>query len=492
MVVAAAASLALSAATILRRPDLVQGAEFLFHDTGHNLLVADALLHGRTLYRDIFFPYGPLAAYTYAGFAWLAGNTPAAYALLFACVSAINMALVYALARRVAGPSVAALVTTAALAVVPIPGALAGAYMTSPFIVFERTALLAIALLWQPPRARSIGRSVWIGIVFGVWQGFKFGGAFVGGAAVVALDAIGLLASGGAKTMWVAWIRSLAVTLVAFLGVEAIWIGYAFATQPPAIARDVVFPLYMFDAYDVIDASVRWPAFTDWRLIVGQYLLPLSAGAIGVAGFIRWIGATRRDSATARDGASFVFLAFYAIATFGYFHHVYHFQQFLWMFVPTAAYGLERRGRMVRTLAAAAWMPGLLIVLRASLWTAMAPGTEVVHLPSGGNAFVSPAISDRLRFLDEVRASTGGGPIVYAGVGSGWQYAYRVPVVTRHTFFFAPQAIRPYERQAFVDSFDRVAAIVDCGDGANARFIFDVVRTWKKMPGRAGCDVYRR
>ena len=37
----AAASLAVSFASIVRRPDIWRSAEFLFHDAGNNLLVAD-------------------------------------------------------------------------------------------------------------------------------------------------------------------------------------------------------------------------------------------------------------------------------------------------------------------------------------------------------------------------------------------------------------------------------------------------------------------
>jgi hypothetical protein len=53
-------------------------------DAGNNLLVADSLLSGHWLYRDVFYQYGPLAAYVYTAVAFLFGNTPTAYLGLLA------------------------------------------------------------------------------------------------------------------------------------------------------------------------------------------------------------------------------------------------------------------------------------------------------------------------------------------------------------------------------------------------------------------------
>ena len=75
----AVASLALSGAVIIRRPDLVMGADFLFHDPGHNLFIADKMLSGASLYRDVFSQYGPVSAYVYTLVASLVGNTPTVY-----------------------------------------------------------------------------------------------------------------------------------------------------------------------------------------------------------------------------------------------------------------------------------------------------------------------------------------------------------------------------------------------------------------------------
>jgi hypothetical protein len=75
----AVASLALSAAVIIRRPDLVMGADFLFQDAGQSLLIADRMLSGASLYSDVFSQHGPVSAYVYTLVASLFGNTPTVY-----------------------------------------------------------------------------------------------------------------------------------------------------------------------------------------------------------------------------------------------------------------------------------------------------------------------------------------------------------------------------------------------------------------------------
>jgi 4-amino-4-deoxy-L-arabinose transferase-like glycosyltransferase len=183
----AVASLALSTAVIIRRPDLVMGADVLFQDAGHNLLVADRMLSGASLYSDVFYPYGPVSAYLYALGASLFGNTPTVYLCLLAGISAANICLAYWLIRRAADRKTAVLIGIAMLAVLPIPGAIAGAFTSSPFLVLERTLLLLVALSWRPPAMRGLAPSLAIGIALGLWQGVKFGGAVVAGAAVMLL-----------------------------------------------------------------------------------------------------------------------------------------------------------------------------------------------------------------------------------------------------------------------------------------------------------------
>jgi hypothetical protein len=504
----AAASLTLSAAVIIRRPDLVKGAEFLFQDAGHNLLVAERLLAGASLYSDVFYPYGPIPAYLHAVVAWIFGNTPTTYLSLLAGLSVVNICLTYALIRRAAGGWTAVAIGVVMLAVLPIPGAIVGAFTSSPFLVLERTLLLLVALSWRPPTARSLTPSLAMGIALGVWQGVKFGGAVVAGAAVLLLGVAHLVSTGFSVCRVKAWTRTLAVTVVAFIGAEFVWVSYAFLALPYDVAVDVVWPSYMFHAYWVVPPDIRWPTWGGWRLMVAQYLLPLTAGLLGVFGFVGWLRATRREAAadigTSQGvGSVFVPLCFYAVACIGYFNHVYHFHQFLWALVPASAWLLPRLPPAATFMTALAWTPGLLVVLRSAFVTISPPSVVTVHLPSGGSIVTTASMATRIAFLERFTTSESGGrPILYVPCGSGWHYAYAVPAATRNTFFFAPEVIRPYERQEFLRSLDRTAALITCDqpsssppldtifrlDPSIADAIYSRLEPWTT---EAGCRVFR-
>ena len=395
------------------------------------------------------------------------------------------------------------------LAVLPIPGAIAGAFTSAPFLVLERTLLLLVALSWRPPAMRGLAPSLAMGIAFGLWQGVKFGGALFAGAAVLVLDALYLASTGFSVPRLKTWMRSLALTALAFITLELAWVSYAFLTQPYAVAVDVVWPSYMFRAYGVVTPDIRWPTWGGWRFMVAQYLLPVTGGLLGAAGLVGWLRAARReggDEVRTGDAAGSVFLPlwFYAVACLGYFNHVYHFQQFLWALIPASAWLLPRLPATARLVTALAWAPGLFVVFRSAFVTAPAPSMVSVHLPSGGTIVTSASVAARVAFLERFAATESGGkPILYVPCGSGWHYAYAVPAPTRNTFFFAPEVIRPYERDEFLRSLDWTAALITCDepssspppldsipwlDASIADAVYSRLEPWKT---EAGCRVFR-
>jgi hypothetical protein len=498
------AGLALSLVTVIRRPDLVKGADFLFLDAGHNLLVADRLLSGHWLYRDVFYQYGRLAAYVYTAVAFLFGNTPTTYLVLLAGISALNMSLGYAVVRRAADTATAVLVSIGLIALVPVPGALAGGFTVSPYLVLERTVLLLVALCWRPV-GRSWRSSLSLGAALGLWQGVKFGGGIVAGCAIVLLDVLYLLAMGSSRAQLRAWVQSLLLVAVAFFAIELIWVGLAFRTGPPALALDTIFPFYMYGTYSVVTPDIRWPLWNGWRLAVGQYLLPFSAGVLGVIGLVGWLRRIRRGTSADIDqaavaGGIFVPLLFYVVSTVTYFRHVYHFQQFLWALVPAAAWQLQRLPLRLRAAALLPWAPGVLLVFRAAFLTTPSTSLEVIALPTGGSIVVDSKIKARLTLLSNLAAE---GAVLYVPLGSGWHFAYQMPLATKYSWFFAPNVIRPYDRSDFIRSLDGIRAIVACdphGSQSGAlSSIFPLPREisaqiYSRLELRkteAGCRVYR-
>jgi hypothetical protein len=269
----------------------------------------------------------------YALVAALFGNTPAVYLSMLAGIGALNICLAYMLIRRAGDRWTAVAISVVMLAVLPIPGAIAGAFTSSPILVLERTLLLVVALTWRPPAARGFAPSLAVGLALGIWQGVKFGGAVVAGGAVLLLDALYLMSTGFSLARMKAWTRSFALTAIAFVAIEIVWVSHAFLTQPYDVAVDVVWPSYMFHAYWVVTPDIRWPTWGGWRLMVAQYLLPLTAGLLGGFGLVGWLRTARAEVGRERRagdnaGSVFVPLCFYAVGCVGYFNHIYHFQQF--------------------------------------------------------------------------------------------------------------------------------------------------------------------
>jgi hypothetical protein len=360
--------------------------------------------------------------------------------------------------------------------------------------VLERTLLLMLALSWEPVE-RPWSSSLSMGAALGVWQGVKFAGGIFAGCAVVLLDVLYILAVGATKERLRAWGRSLLLICGTFAAIELVWVGLALRTGPPALALDTVFPLYMFRAYSMVTPDIRWPLWNGWRLAVGQYLLPLSAGTLGIAGLVGWLRVIRRGTQAERDranaaGACFLTGIFYVICTFTYFRHVYHFQQFLWALVPPAAWQLWRCSSPLRIAVVLPWAPGVLLVFRSMCLTTPPSAMEQVQLPTGGTILVEPMVKARLSFLSRlVLSEADRRTVLYTPVGSGWDFAYKVPTATRHSWFFAPDVIRPYDRESFLRSLDTTGVVVTCGIPGAAEAPLSSVFP---LPPDMGPEVYAR
>lgn len=509
---AGVAGLLTAGAALLARLALTDAqldAGFLFGDRGHNLLIAQTLLSGGRLYRDVFSQYGPVPAHAHAAFAAVFGNTPTTYLTFAAFFSCLNVPLAYALARRAAGVPVAAGVTLAFLTLSLVPGSLVGGYTDAAYISIERSVLLLVALGWRVPDGRSVSRSLWLGCLLGVWQGVRFGGTFFAGAAILLLDGLYVHGVGWSADRGRAWMRSLAVVLAAFAAVEAVWAVLVFSTLDPALAIDVLWPRYMLRQYESwVTSDLRWIQWEGWRAMVAQYLLAAVAGALGIVAVGCWWvdlstpGRARMGPRTPDTAAVFVPLCFFVLALFTYFRMVHHFRQFAWTLVPAAAWGLERWGGAIRATVGALWAPGVAVFLKSVLMPAAAGPLMAVVLPAGGTLHLSPDIVERVEFLRRfINTETPGVPVLFVGSrsGSGWVHAYRVPHATRHTWIWAPEILRPYEEETFIRALDLTAALIECdGNGlgespplpfppAVAAAIRSRLRPWTQG---AGCRTY--
>ena len=119
--------------------------------------------------------------------AWTVGFSACTYVLPQSLLSAaLGVLLAHAAGRHV--PTRRALAIVLLLGVLPlsmVPGAIAQGAASNTYMDLERLALAVLALLWTPPKERSVARSTAAGLVVGAWQFVKLGGALVAAATVV-------------------------------------------------------------------------------------------------------------------------------------------------------------------------------------------------------------------------------------------------------------------------------------------------------------------
>lgn len=467
----------LGGAAIVRRPDLVANAAFLFGDQGLNLFIADRLLAGERLFLEVFTPYGPLPAYLHTAFVSLTGNTIVAYNVLLLLLTLVNVVLAYVLVRSRTSAGVAMLVV--GVGVFPsflIPGSLVGSFTVSPYIPLERALLLGAALAWTPPQSRSAGRAVLIGTLLGLWQWVKFGGAVFAGAAIIVLDLVLIWKSPNRSAALRRWFQGLGLALAVFAAFEVCRIVGAFLLLPSDIARDVVWPAYHLATYEGwVNAELRWLTWGGWRLFIAQYLSPAVAVAL-IGGVLLWSASRSEEDGllTAADLRLLLPALFVAIGLLGYLQQAHIMRQFLWAVVIGSSIALLRSGPVLRGVVLLLWLPGLLVAGRAMLVTSPPSHLVAMELPGAGTISVHPVLEESLEAVlhtvDQFRrdrAEVGDVPYeevpaLFMRMAAGVHAVYNVPAPIRQPWII-PGFVRPYDEAALIEAAERLAAIVVVG-----------------------------
>ena len=456
---AAIVSLAVSVAVMWARPDLTRGAAFLFSDQAANLFVAHALHQGASLFTGVAFPYGPVSIELYARLSEWLGNTPLVYLGVMAVLAAASAGMVLWLVGRFVDRRTAlATIAFGVAATMPLPGANIGGYTSSIYMPIERLCLLGAAVLWTSPIERRVRTSLSIGVVLGFCQGVRFGSGAVGVASVIVVDLAASVRGGAGRSTWVA-LRSSAVVVAGFLVSESAWAGWAFATLPRPFALEFLWPLQMWETHQSSGAP-RWPMWGGWKMAATTYVLPVTALYLACVGFWRWAAssAIARTTRWEAEGGPFVLLAFFVLGSLAYFRHEHHFRQFAWMLVPSAAIALTASTKRTRLCSLALCAPAVWPLV--SLLAHHPPADIVpVTVPRGFTLSVSPGTARQLAFLLTVGRS---GPVLFVPNGAGWLYAYNVPHVTRHTWFYSSAVVRPFEYASFAVEAAAAALVIKC------------------------------
>lgn len=155
-----------------------------FNDEGTLFMAADGILHGKTLYRDLYVAYMPGSYYLYALFFKLFGASVRMGRFLGVLLRCGNTLAVYYLAREMVTPGFAVL---PAVALTLLPG---------PWhkTLFVTLSLLDMLLIARYAERHSISRLVLMGLATGLTLLYRY--------------ELGLVAIGAASIVLLLWVRS--------------------------------------------------------------------------------------------------------------------------------------------------------------------------------------------------------------------------------------------------------------------------------------------
>lgn len=440
--------------------------EWIFFERGNQLYRAGVILDGGRLYRDVAFQYGPLAAQLHAAWSALAGisiTTTLAWHLFW---SLVGIALGYRVFRRMAEPWPSAVYS--ALLWVPLmlePGGLVR-MINAEHQTLDRIWLLVILLLWSPPAERTAARSLGIGAAMAAWQWTKFGGAVFAGAAMVLVDLAFLLTGDRSAAAWKRWISGLMAILATVLLGEGLLAAWCLSWATVAETWDIVLPLYMSKAYDVVLTS-RWPGWHGPFHFLQFQFLPLLALLLGVAAWLRSSPQRRRDHAVAWISAGF-----YLLGVGTYIRVEANFYLYAFALAPLAVAGLVSLAEFPRRIATVLLLIPFAILVRsaATPWAAppgQAAPDRAYALPGGDSLWLTPANAERLARLEDVVREVHALPgerVVLAWLGYEWEGGgflhYYEPRYPLPNFFASPGTVRPSDVDAIRAALPRAGALV--------------------------------
>lgn len=442
--------------------------DFLFHDQGVNLLLAEELTAGKVLYRDVSYPYGPVPIYLYTAVAQLFGNSATTYVEFHRSLCLLHLTLVFLVLRsRFPRWSAAAVTLFGVAPFTIVPGAVLGGYMTHAYIPIERCFLTFLPLLWQPPGIRSNGRAAALGAYIGVYQFIKFGGGFFAGTAVFLLDLLVLAFGGFRKDQFGRWLRSGLTTLAAFAVVEGFRCLIAAALLPATIAWDVIWPAYTAQLYATLTTNL-YPWQMSWRHIAVRQLVPMLAVAYAVIGMV--LAARRGVEAIPKMGV-LTFALFYLVASLKYFGHVHLFLQYAWMLIVPTILLFDLAGRRAQRFILISLLPGWLSLGCDLHQPPTGADRPRYQMPNGDVLFPSglddPPLLPRLELLFQQRWGKPypgpSHPVLIVPVGAGYHYYYQVPRFSRHLWYI-PHYVRPYDTPELIRNLERAGAVIVWGE----------------------------
>lgn len=497
MLLAAGLALVWSSVPFWRAPETLFSGDFLDFEHGQNLFLVDALRQdGRWPVRDVFTQYGPLPVLVHAAVAAGFGNSASTYLHLAQALSVLDAVLLFLLLRRAAAGNVSTGTVLLWLGVVVFPaflqpGAARGLYLWAAYPGFERTALLTLVLLWQPPGERSHRRAVGLGLVLGAMQLIKFGGAVPAGAALLAADAFGVFRPAArGEVAGRRWLGQLAGIGAGFALVEGLWAGWAFAALPADRAARVLWPGYMLANYRAYVTPgmgyLRWHDPSYFRNVQLPVAVALGLNVLGLG----W--AWRRPSTFPAGGIGRAVLLgmYFPVALAVYLPHATGALPYEWTFlaaafVPFAA--LRSRPWQAGVLAVC----GLAFVYNVRLLAARPRETLVAtDLPNGERLWLNPAHRRAVQELAALPALSKPGArprVLVLPLASGWAHFFPWETPRAYYQWLMPAFVPATEEESTVDALlAGTDAVVVCQHEPAATPLTADPRTWLQADPRFG------
>jgi hypothetical protein len=448
----------------LQMREKISDYTFLIGEGGTPLYRAEQLAKGKVLYRDVACQYGPLPVYLFTGWTMLFGNTPSALGFWSLAWGTAAMALMLRLVGSLLPPwwALIAVLVTSFQNLIHYAGG-------SEYVGFERVLILGFLLTWRAPAARSPARGVILGLLLGIWQLTKFGGAFVAGSALVAVDVLWLLCARTELSGWSRWLRSCLATLSVFATIQISWVVAVFSLCPKALALDTIWPYYLKETYDALPADSRYPHWSSWKhFLVTQ--LPLLASLVlaclAVIYHARKLTLERKNldaaSRTSRVWPLLVGGMFYAFAIPAYLGNVWLWYKYQFAIVLAAlAFFLSRR-RPALLVYLLCFCPGVFIMLKSTFWRTAVPET-VVQVSGQMTIDVPRDMSEEFSVLMEKTTAingTGKFVVLFAGWGGGAFHIAPNSNYSLRSYLVTPLAFREYDRVELREKINTVGAFI--------------------------------
>ena len=427
-----------------------------FRDGGLTLDTADQLLHGKKLFSEAYYQYGPAAIEIYVLWCRAFGNSVASCQALIFVVALLNCYLIFK-ALVSTGLSKATILVTY-LAIIPYFAPL-DPYVNSFYNLFEKTLILTTVLVWRPLDQRSARRSLLLGVVIGLMQWVRFGSAAGVLAAVFLLDLI------LEKRLSRPLIATTLSYLAGFFLVEGALAARLFLTLPADVALDALWPQFMAGSYSIYQAMGNaFPRFTTLNFFIGGQLIIVVCFALALAAL--YLMAARRLP-KARAPLLLPLLAFVVYCLI-YYKQTWHYYIGSWLLVLPAAAAIDQFSLRRKAIVVILLLPSFLLALKADLLRSHIQGLNATLLPNGEKLWLAPeVVRENQSLLSHLATLPNRPPQV--GVlllsrtpvleASHLYFFYQIPQPARYSMLF-PGWLRQRDFESLGSTLDHSKAVV--------------------------------